>query len=549
MIIANTNYENMFNSVARQFVGRVELLEGSTLLNIFEYDGALQSFTIDRTGDTTKFFGYGISQMATVKLRDKERSIDIKKGQRLQVAYGIENDYVYTCPIFIIDEVTRDENTNELTIKAYDPIYQASGHKVEELKLQLPAVYTLKTFAYACGSILGMPVKFIDIPADLLNLAYTVENANFSGDESIREAIDDLAEMFGAIYYFSNDWELTFKRLDVSGEPVLAIDKSKYFELTAKTAHTLTNIMSVTELGDNVTTTSEIEGDTQYLRENAFLTLRDDIGELLEDILSAVQGLTIYQFECKHRGDFRLEIGDKVSFTTKDNKTIETYILNDSTTYNGGLVSTATLKYEGSDKNEGNPTTLGEALKQTYARVDKVNQEIELLAKRVEDSDVGKLTEEMASIKLTTDAITAQVSRVETETNEAIETLSKEVSQTMTEEDVTILISEEMSNNVTSVKTTTGFLFDETGLTISRSNREVTNQITEDGMSIRRRSDSQELLTTNSQGVIARNVTATTYLNIAGSRFERFEANYSDVERIGPSLGLRSGCFWLGGEV
>lgn len=541
MIITNTNYENMFNSVARQFVGRVELLEGSTLLNIFEYDGALQSFTVDRAGDTTKFFGYGISQMATVKLRDKERSINVKKGQRLQVAYGIENDYLYTCPVFIIDEVTRDENTNELTITAYDPIYQASNYKVKDLTL--PDEYTLEIFAYACGSLLGMPVSFINIPEAMLNLKYTKDiDANFGGDESLREAVDDLAEMFGAIYYFSKDWQLTFKRLDIAGDPVLAIDKSKYFELSAKTAHTLANIMSVTELGDNVTTTSGIEGDTQYLRENSFLTLRDDIGDLLERILSAVQGLTIYQLDCKHRGDFRLEIGDKVSFTTKDNDVIQSYILNDSTTYNGGLVSTANWEYTASGENEGNPTSLGEALKMTYARVDKANQEIELLAKRIDESDVGQLTEEMASLKLTTDAITAQVSRVETETNEAIEILTKEVSQTITEDEVTIIISEQLNDGVTSVTTTTGFAFDDTGLTIARTGREVMTQITENGMKVYRSSDTNPLLIADAQGVTARNLTATTYLNIGGSRFERYEAPWDRM----PS-GSRTGCFWIGG--
>ena len=401
MINTNPIYENMFNSAAREFVGRVELLEGSTLLDIFTHDGALISFTVDRApSDNNKFFGYSVCQMVTVKLRDKERTINIKKGQHLQVAYGIDTDYLYSCPVYIIDEVVRDENTNDLTVTAYDPIYKASSKKVKDLIL--PEQFTLKVFAYACGSALNMPVDFINIPENLLGLTYTKNTANFSGDETIREALDDLAEMFGAVYYFCNNWRMTFRQLNRKGEPDLVIDKSKYFTLSVKTAHKLTNIASITELGDNVITTSGLEGETQYLRENAFLTLRDDIDALLYTILNAVQGLTLYQFECKHRGDFRLAIGDKISLTTKDNNTIHTYLLNDSTTYNGGLVSTTSWTYEATDAmSDTNPTTIGEALKSTYAKVDKVNQRITLMA--------NDMDERIASLVITTDQIQSTV--------------------------------------------------------------------------------------------------------------------------------------------
>lgn len=401
MINTNYTYNDMFNSAAREFVGRVELLEGSALLKIFEHDGALISFTVERIGDNAKFFGYGICQQITVKLRDKERALDIRKGQRLQAAYGIGNDYVYSCPVYIIDEVSRDENTNDLTIKAYDPIYTAGGCKIKDIEWPTD-YYTLQAFASACASYLGMPVNFINIPKKLLNTPYWRSETNLTGEETIREVLDDLAEMFGAIYYFCNDWQLTFKCLNVSGSPVATITKSKYFSLSAKTAHTLTNIASITELNDNISTASRVPGETQYLRENVFLTLRDDAGELLENILSAVQGLTLQQFDCKHRGDFRLEIGDKIGLQTKTGDIIYSYILNDKITYHGGLEGQTTLEYISNDgETETNPTSLGDALKQTYARVDKANQTITLLA--------NDMDEKIASLVLTTDEIKTSV--------------------------------------------------------------------------------------------------------------------------------------------
>ena len=545
MITTSSIYEEMFNSAARHFVGRVEHLQGSTLLNLFEHDGALINFTIDRTSDNTKFFGYGISQILTVKLRDKERAITITEGDYLQAAYGIGSDYVYECTMFIVDEVTRDENTNELTIKALDPIYTASGHLVKELGISESESYTLRNLAIRCGALLGMPVNFINIPDGLLDVEYNHDNANLDGEETIRQVLDNLSEMFGAIYYFCNNWNITFKRLDISGDPVVTFNKSKYFELSAKTAVTLTNLMSVTELGDNVNTTSEIPGETQYLRENAFLVLRDDIDVLLENILSAVQGMTIGQITCKHRGDFRLEIGDKIGIEAKDGSIIPAYILTDSITYNGGLVGNTVWEYAANiNETESNPTTLGEALKMTYAKVDKANQEITLLAKKIQDSDVGQLTEEVASLRLTTDSITAEVARIETSTNDAITNLSDRVSATMTEDEITFLITEEIDSGVDSVTTTTGFEFNEFGLTIARTGHEIYTTVTENGMEVTRLSDEQALLTCNSQGVIARDLTATTYLNAAGSRFESYLA---EEERLGPSTSTRTGCFWIGG--
>lgn len=530
MITTKPIYEEMFNSAVREFVGRVEHLDGSTLLNIFSHNDALISFTVERTSDNAKMFGYGISQMLTVKLRDKERAIDIQKGQRLQAAYGIGNDYVYNCTMFIVDEVSRDENTNEITVKALDPIYKASNHLVKELVL--PEQYTLKTFAITCGTLLGMPVNFVNIPEELLNVVYTKANTNFDGEETVRTAMDNLAEMFGAIYYFCNNWNVTFKRLDIAAEPVLTIDKSKYFELTAKTAITLGNIGSATELGDNVSTTSGAAGEMYYLRENAFLTLRDDVGTLLENILSATKGLTIQQFTCKHRGDFRLEIGDKIAIVTKDDDLIEAYVLTDTLTYNGGLVGTSGWEYAAhGTETESNPTTLGDALKKTYAKVDKAAGQIELVAGRFDDLETA-----VASLEIDADEISAIVSSTQSSLDnmgEAINSISKEVSTKMTAEQVEIAIKQEMNDGVNQVTTSTGFTFNQEGLTISKSNSEMTTLITEDGMRIYK--DNTEVLTADHKGVTARDLHATTYLIVGGrSRFENYDPN-------------RVGCFWIVG--
>lgn len=545
MINAKPSFGQMINSVSRQFEARVELLNGSTILNTFTYDGALQSFSIEQIGNESNFFGFGICKKLTLKLRDKERAINITKGQKLDIAMGVGSDYLYPFPVFIIEEISRDENTNALTITAYDVIYQANNYKVSDM--ELPQSYTILGFATAASSLLGIPIKLDGLASEEFNVEYS-NGANFDGTESVREALDDVAEATGTIYFVNNNWELVFKTLDISGNPVLAIDKSKYFTLTAKTKNTLTGITSATELGDNVTIGTSNDAH-QYLRDNAFLENRDDIATLIENIFSKVNGLSMYQFDLKYRGNFLLECGDKISITTKDDEIINCYVLNDTITYNGGLIGTMKWSYnQAQGETASNPHNIGDAIKQTYARVDKQQKQITLLV-----SGQEKNTTDIAQLKLDKNSINASVSTIvntQTDLSETIaeiqngiseqnvsntkqfDTLTKKVEATMTSDDIQLTISNELANGVDKVTTSTGFTFNDEGLTISKSDSEMSTNIDEDGMSIFK--GSQEVLTANNTGVDAQNLHATTYLIIGtNSRFEDYGSD-------------RTGCFWIG---
>ena len=529
MITAEQYYHDMIDSVSREIRARVELLDGSTLLNTFTYDGALQSFTVERMGDSSKFFGFGICKKLTLKLRDKERTINITKGQRLDVAIGVGCDYLYTFPIFFVDEVTRDENTNALTITAYDAIYKANGYTVKDIKL--PQSYSIFSFAAAAAALLGMPIK-LDIRTQIGFDASYPNGANFDGTESVREALDDVAEATGTIYFVNNNWELVFKTLDISGDPVLTIDKSKYFTLSAKTKYMLTGITHSTELGDNVTADINVAGAHQYLRENAFLTNRDDVGALVNNIFTKVQQLTMYQFDLKWRGNFLLEIGDKIRIVNKDDTTIDCYAINDTITYNGGLVENTSWEYnESQHENASNPSTIGEALKKATARVDKISGEIIL---KVEDMDT-----KVSQLQVTSDNIAATIEQNAINTDNKIDSLeqnidmvSNKVEATMTSDQVELLVNKTISNGVNHVETSTGFTFDEHGLSVTKSNSEISTTITEDGMQVFK-SDTA-LLTANNQGVAATNLRSNYIIIGNRCRLEKYGAD-------------RVGCYWLGG--
>ena len=539
MLTLSNTHAQKINSPVRSIFARVELYNSSsTLAATYNYNDALISYSIERVGDETKFFGYGICQKINVKLRDVERSISITTDNYMKISItSIENsaeNYVYPYPIFYVSEVHRNENNNELSITAYDSLYKAAKHTVSELNLTAP--YTIEEFATACATLLGLSLSIVNI-ADTdtcFDTSYD-EGANFDGTETIRDALNAVAEATQTIYYINNEEKLTFKRLDVSGDSVLTIDKSKYFSLNNKTNKRLATICHATELGDNVSASITESGSTQYIRDNPFWDLRDDIETLVNNALAATGGLTINQFDCSWRGDYSLEIGDKISLVTKDNSTSISYVLNDTISYDGGLSEKTKWSYSNNDvETASNPTTIGDALKQTYARVDKANKQIELVA-----SENAANSEKIANMQIDVNGISAEVKQVKDDFNSNIEvvngdiqTLTKKVNAAMTAEDVKLEIKSELSNGVTKVETTTGFTFNDEGLTVSKNGSEMTTQITEDGMTVFR--DNTAVLIANNVGVDAVNLHATTYLIIgSNSRFEDYGED-------------RTGCFWIG---
>ena len=243
-------------------------------------------------------------------------------------------------------------------------------------------------------------------------------------------------------------------------------------------------------------------GSTQIVRDNAFWELREDIDSVVEDALTAVGGLTINQFACSWRGDFLVEIGDKLAIETKNGDFVYSYLLVDTVEYNGALKEETEWSYVEDDSDtESNPTSLSDALRQTYARVDKANKQIEMVVSKTESN-----AEKISQLVLDTESINASVSKTQEMMNESMEatnadiqTLTNKVEATMSAEDVRIEIQKGLATGTDKVITSTGFTFDEEGLTVSKSGSEMETTITEDGMIVYK--DDEAVLTANNKGV------------------------------------------------
>lgn len=524
--------KNNYETPVRLVGAKVELWEGSTLADTYNQYYGIKEFSIERVGES-KFFGFGICQRFNIHLIDLERYMHITTADRFKVSLSTGGDHINQFPDFYVTETHRDEITNELSVTAYDAIYKSNSHNINELGLIAP--YSILGFAEAVASFLGVGLQVAAEAANSFSLVFDT-GANFEGSETLREALNAIAEATQTIYYINADNQLVFKRLDINGGAFLTLDKSLYFTLENGDNRRLQTIAHVTELGDNVSVSTSAIGSTQYIRSNPFWDLREDIATLLDAALLNAGGLTINQFNCEWRGNPLLEIGDKIELITKDDSSVYSYLLNDTLYYDGSLSQSTQWSYDDSEETESNPSNIGDALKQTFARVDKVNRQIDLVVSKTEEN-----AELLTNLQLTTNDITASVEKIETNVNTSLESinsgmteLTSKVEQTITAEDLTIEVQTQLSNGVDKVVTSTGFVFNEEGLTVSKTGSEMETTITEDGMTVYR--DEEAVLTANNIGVNATNLHATTYLIVGvNSRFEDFGDD-------------RTGCFWIGGN-
>ena len=158
------------------------------------------------------------------------------------------------------------------------------------------------------------------------------------------------------------------------------------------------------------------------------------------------------------------------------------------------------------------------------------------------ESETKTLKETVTSLQLGADSINASVKSLEetviNTTNglaQDIQSVQNQVNLAMTSDEVKIEIQKEISKGANRVSTSTGFTFDDDGLKVSKSDSEMSTQITEDGMTVYR--NDEAVLTANNQGVDAKNLRATTYLIIgSNSRMEDFTCNNDK----------RTAVFWIG---
>ena len=324
-MISNATHLAMLKSPRQKIQAGVEIYEGSTLVMTCSCSDVLESFTVEREGQG-KFFGYGVVHKLKVNLIDVNRTINLTPANTIKIGYTVDGNTVYPYPIFNVraDGISRDEGSNTLTITAYDALADAVEHKFDELTIE-PRIdgsgnpyYYLDDYLDAVCKVLG--VGSSSNTAVGFGRTQTVF-PNFDGTENLREVLDALAEATTSIYYLNYNTRtggssIRFTRIN-SGSVAATIrdtiDNTRYYTLANNGTTTLGNVCHATELGDNVISTPEGEGITQYVRDNPFweaYAASDgiDIGAEVNRARDYMTNIPFANFEMEWGGNYLLEI-------------------------------------------------------------------------------------------------------------------------------------------------------------------------------------------------------------------------------------------------
>lgn len=161
----------------------------------------------------------------------------------------------------------------------------------------------------------------------------------------------------------------------------------------------------------------------------------------------------------------------------------------------------------------------------------------------VESSLRDEITETSTTLKRDTEQVVIEAKKEVTslvaDVDERVTELSSEVTMKLDADAVSILVEKGIASGVDRVETITGYVFDDKGLNISKSDSEISNLLDHEGMRVQK--NGNNVLVANKDGVDAVDLHAKTYLIIGE------EEGRSRFEDYNESGAKRTGCFWIGG--
>lgn len=237
--------------------------------------------------------------------------------------------------------------------------------------------------------------------------------------------------------------------------------------------------------------------------------------DMADDILRRLKGIQYRAYECNAPGvPPTVELGDVVEF---DLFTAMVAQINDDGQGYPSLSAPGQQEIQERYPDDGPLTAeMRRELKSARAELTKSASEIRA---------------EVSGLKSDLDTATDDLQGQLTDQAGKLDELEQKTSFTVTQEQVEIIVSEAVAG-VDSVTTSTGFKFDDIGMTISSTESEFSALARPFGFYIKR--GEENVMVADSDGVEAINMKVKNFLIIGKARFEPYGAD-------------RVGCFWIGG--
>ena len=481
------------------------------------------------------------------------------KDKDINFQYGlfIKNKFEYVdLGNFFIKDIEDSKKKDEITVTGYDRMIRfMKTFKQSDLQLIYPCKM-LKLVQRIC-EVCGVELY----STDFYNADLDVEEDFFTTQElTYRDVLEKVAQATLTTAFIEDNKLNLYK---VNNENFEKIDKSYLTDLTVKEKFGPVNAL-VLGRGDVEDNVEEI--DEESIEQNGRCEIRFDENEFIEfqreevikGMFEQIKGLEYYSFEASDVGIMWLKPCAYIVLRDKEENLYKSYYLKANITINTGISSDIEAELPEQTNTEYKVTTKEEKKTLKVERLAKKNEGLiqDLVQETTENSQ--KITEHTQTL----DSISNKVQSNETNINNNyqevlgklndcaqksdIETISKSVETIQTDSKYAIEVAEEIKQNgATKVKTSTGYTFDEDGLTIEKTNAKTRSKLNEAGLEIKDATGSSEesLLfagydeKTGETIVKSKNMTVEKYLVVG--KHTRFE-DYKD------SNGTQwTGAFWL----
>lgn len=481
------------------------------------------------------------------------------KDKDINFQYGlfIKNKFEYVdLGNFFIKDIEDSKKKDEITVTGYDRMIRfMKTFKQSDLQLIYPCKM-LKLVQRIC-EVCGVELY----STDFYNADLDVEEDFFTTQElTYRDVLEKVAQATLTTAFIEDNKLNLYK---VNNENFEKIDKSYLTDLTVKEKFGPVNAL-VLGRGDVEDNVEEI--DEESIEQNGRCEIRFDENEFIEfqreevikGMFEQIKGLEYYSFEASDVGIMWLKPCAYIVLGDKEENLYKSYYLKANITINTGISSDIEAELPEQTNTEYKVTTKEEKKTLKVERLAKKNEGLiqDLAQETTENSQ--KITEHTQTLDSISNKVQSNTTNINNNYQEVlgklndcaqksdIETISKSVETIQTDSKYAIEVAEEIKQNgATKVKTSTGYTFDEDGLTIEKTNAKTKSKLNEAGLEINDATGSSEesLLfagydeKTGETIVKSKNMTVEKYLVVG--KHTRFE-DYNDEN--GEAW---TGTFWL----
>ena len=491
----------------------------------------------DDTYQNGNFIGTFI--MKTIKF-DAENNIDYMKKE--VIYYREINGIRFKIGTFIVQDIKDNDTKESVTVTAYD--YGLKFANIYETVLDYENTQvTMKDVINEVCTKVGVPLA----NTTFVNESFIVDSNQFTEDSQYGDVVKAVAQMSGTFAKINENDELEFI-FDQTSENIEEIEDYTELEDKRDTRPITIVVLGMTDIeGENVTLRWEdgiLEYGENYLiiNDNPFAYTQEKRTQLIEGIFNKVKGFGYSSFTTKKSFKPYSQVGDLVKLKNKEGQWVYSIILRINTNHqdielSAPSLTDATVKYE-------QPLTTIEISKRAEYIVNKQESKIYTITQKQQELEQSN-NQNQININNNYQDIMQKLDGYATKDDVIIVDNKVEALQTST--DYAISITEDIKvNGVSKVTTTTGYTFNEDGLTIEKTGSETKSVLNEKGLDIKDSTGSatESLLfaghdeETGETIVKSKNMTVEKYFVIG---------KYSRIEDYEPSGTKATGIFWIGG--